>query len=100
MSSETTVPDSFITTEPEFDDVTALRSSNKDTFTVSSDQIPAIIIRLVKEGDEPVSVGEVVVDGEVSQLEVFYMESDNEDAEFTPVSRGNDETPEVCPLMA
>ncbi|ELT94931.1 hypothetical protein CAPTEDRAFT_204807, partial [Capitella teleta] len=95
MSSETTVPDSFITTEPEFEDVTALRSSNKDTFTVSSDQIPAIIIRLVKEGDEPVSVGEVVVDGEVSQLEVFYMESDNEDAEFTPVSRGNDETPEV-----
>lgn len=97
MSSETRVPDSFISTEPESDDATALRSSNKETFTVPSDQIPAILIRLVKEGDEPVSVGEVVVDGEVSEVEVFYKDSDDTDAEFTPVRRGDNELPEVCP---
>lgn len=96
MSSETIVPDSFITTVPEFEDVNALRSSNQDTFTVPSDQIPDILVRLVAEGDEPVPVGEVVVDGEVSEIELFYQDSDATDSPFVPVRLDGETEPQVC----
>ena len=96
MGSETRIPDDFITTEPASEDVSALRPSNDDTFTVSSDDIPVIFVRIVEEGSEPVPVDEIVVDGQVAELEVYYKDTDETDVPFKPITQGDSETPEVC----
>jgi hypothetical protein len=95
MGSETRIPEGFITTEPASEDVNALRPTNDDTFTVSSDDIPVIFVRIVEEGSEPVPVAEIVVEGEVAEVEIYYKDSDEEDTPFKPVSLGDDKTPEV-----
>lgn len=96
MSSNTIIPDSFISTEPESAGTTALRPSSKDVFVAPSDNIPAIIIRLVEKNQEPVAVAVVAVEGQVNEAEIYYLDSDETDAQYKPVTRPGEETPEVA----
>lgn len=96
MSSNTIIPDSFISTEPESAGAAALRPTSKDVFVAPSDNIPAIIIRLVEKDQEPVAVATVVVEGDVNEAQVYYLDSDETDAQYKPVTRPGEETPEVA----
>lgn len=95
MSSNTIIPDSFISTEPESAGASALRPSSKEVFVAPSDNIPAIIIRLVEKDQEPVAVASIVLNGQVKEAEFLYLESDEPNAEYKPVTRPGEETPEV-----
>jgi len=95
MSSNTIIPDSFISTEPESAEATALRPSSKDVFVAPSDNIPAIIIRLVEKDQEAVAVQSIDVEGQVNEVEVYYLDSDEANAQYKPVTRPGEKAPEV-----
>jgi len=95
MDSETKIPEGFITTEPASEDVNALRPSNDESLTFSSDAIPFIFIRMVEQGSEPVPVAEIDVEGEVTEVEIYYKESDEADVPFKPITLGDDTAAEV-----
>lgn len=95
MDNPAIIPDSFISTEPEYAEASALRRSSKDALVVPRDDIPEIIIRIVDKGMEAVSVAEVDVEGLVDEIEVHYLESDDPGATFKPVTRPGEDKPEV-----
>lgn len=96
MANAKVIPDDRVQIEGEaVGEVASLRPGSVDQLTVSSDDIPAIVIRLVDEGEEPVPVGEVSMDGDLSGITVEYKDSNEPTAEWVPVNSDGSETPEV-----
>lgn len=93
MRSPRNILAGWIISTPATDNVDSVRPGDKKTFTIGKEPQPEVTIQLVTAGDEAIPMGEIDLEGDVTEFRVEVKET--EDGDFVPVTNADDDEPKV-----
>ncbi|MEE4247301.1 MAG: hypothetical protein V2I33_17965 [Kangiellaceae bacterium] len=96
MESEKSIRAGWVTSDPPTDNAEDARPGTKATWTVASDNNPALLITLVEDGNDAIPVGRVELTSNVAQISVLYKTSSAADEPYKAVTKDTkSDTPQV-----
>lgn len=86
MKSGRSIQTGWVTSDPATDNVDDIRPDKEGTWSVASENNPALLITLVEDQQDAIPVGRVELTSNVDRINVLYKTSNTDDA-YKPVTK-------------